>query len=101
MQSNKSNFRDSFSTSLCTAIFLLTALFLLPTIKAQTAGEGTISGTVTDSTGAAVPDATVTATMSLPIGPRSASPHRQAPTPSLRCHPERIRSELKQRDSRR
>ena len=32
------------------------------TIQAQTAGEGTISGTVTDSTGAVVSGATVTAT---------------------------------------
>ncbi len=31
-------------------------------VRAQTAGEGTISGTVTDSTGAAVPNAVVTAT---------------------------------------
>jgi hypothetical protein len=32
-----------------------------PTMHAQTAGEGTISGTVTDSTGAAIPNAQVTA----------------------------------------
>ena len=32
-----------------------------PTLQAQTAGEGTISGTVTDSTGASIPNAQVTA----------------------------------------
>ncbi|HZY74152.1 MAG TPA: carboxypeptidase-like regulatory domain-containing protein [Edaphobacter sp.] len=31
-------------------------------MRAQTAGEGTIQGTVTDGTGAAVPNATITAT---------------------------------------
>src|SRR5271170_1073160 len=34
---------------------------LLPVATAQTAGEGAITGTVTDTTGAVIPDATVTA----------------------------------------
>jgi hypothetical protein len=40
----------------------LAFLFLLVPAGAQTAGEGSIEGTVTDSTGAAVPGATVTIT---------------------------------------
>src|SRR5580658_4395428 len=35
---------------------------MLPVAKAQTGGEGGIQGTVTDSSGAVVPDAVVTAT---------------------------------------
>src|SRR5215469_14781631 len=44
--------------------FSIQALLFTPQegLMAQTAGEGTISGTVTDSTGAVVPNATVTAT---------------------------------------
>ena len=41
---------------------LLLCLALVPTAWAQTGGEGGIQGTVTDTTGAAVPNATVTAT---------------------------------------
>jgi hypothetical protein len=41
----------------------LGALLLIPvTLKAQTGGEGAIAGTVTDSTGAAIPNASITAT---------------------------------------
>jgi Carboxypeptidase regulatory-like domain/TonB dependent receptor len=42
--------------------FTLVSILLAPvTLKAQTAGEGAITGTITDSTGAAIPNATVTA----------------------------------------
>jgi Carboxypeptidase regulatory-like domain len=64
MQLNESNLSGIFPASWCKAALLLAimSLFALPfTLKAQTAGQGTISGTVTDSTGAAVPDAIVTA----------------------------------------
>jgi len=38
------------------------ALILTPVLRAQTAGDGTLQGTVTDSSGAVIPDAAVTAT---------------------------------------
>jgi Carboxypeptidase regulatory-like domain/TonB dependent receptor len=46
--------------------FFLALLFLLtsPVLKAQTSGTGSIEGTVTDSTGAVLPGATITATNS-------------------------------------
>jgi len=45
------------------SLFALFTIFVLPmTLKAQTAGEGTITGTVRDSAGAVVVGATVTAT---------------------------------------
>ena len=45
------------------SLLVLSVLVAAPArVTAQTAGEGTITGTVTDSTGAAIPDATVTAT---------------------------------------
>jgi hypothetical protein len=59
------SFDRNLSTGIATvfALFTLFALMLAPvTLKAQTAGEGTITGTVTDSTGAAIPNATVTGT---------------------------------------
>src|SRR5580704_4798329 len=65
MQSNEGKLRGIFSASLRKAALLLAiaSLLALPvTLKAQTAGEGTIAGTVTDTTGAVVPNATVTAT---------------------------------------
>jgi len=43
-------------------ILLLTIILMPAALRAQTAGEGAISGQVTDSTGAAIPDAAVTAT---------------------------------------
>ena len=44
------------------SLFALLALFAVPNaLKAQTAGEGTITGTVTDSSGAVIAGATVTA----------------------------------------
>jgi len=51
--------------SVLNAFFLFTLLALLAVpsaLKAQTAGEGAITGTVSDSTGAVIPGATVTAT---------------------------------------
>jgi Carboxypeptidase regulatory-like domain len=65
MQSNENNLRGSFSASRCAAIFLVAvaSLLTLPfALHAQTAGQGTITGTVTDNTGAVVPNATVIAT---------------------------------------
>jgi Carboxypeptidase regulatory-like domain/TonB dependent receptor-like, beta-barrel len=58
-------FRGNLQNILGKALFLLAVALPIVTpvaLKAQTAGEGTISGTVTDSTGAVVPNATVTAT---------------------------------------
>jgi len=58
-------FRRSFSASIGRGCCLLTVLGILATplaLMAQTAGEGTITGTVRDSTGAVVAGATVTAT---------------------------------------
>lgn len=64
MNLQKKLFVGSLSSRLCSLITLLVALALLvpATLVAQTAGEGTIAGTVTDSTGAAIPNATVIAT---------------------------------------
>src|ERR1022692_2801322 len=48
----------------CAVAFLAIFLFssLTPSLMAQTAGTGALRGTVTDSTGAVVPSATVTVT---------------------------------------
>lgn len=57
--------KSLFSLSLRSLVlFSLIQAFLLmpPAALAQTAGEGTISGTVADNTGAVIPNATVTAT---------------------------------------
>ena len=65
MDSRHSIFRRTFASTACKAIFLFAAALpiAIPTsLRAQTAGAGTISGTVTDSTGAAIPNATVIAT---------------------------------------
>ena len=45
-------------------VVLVLCLFVTvgPALKAQTAGTGALAGTVTDSTGAVVPNVTVTAT---------------------------------------
>ncbi|MGA1982692.1 MAG: TonB-dependent receptor [Acidobacteriaceae bacterium] len=43
-------------------LVLVTISGASPTLQAQTAGEGSIAGTVTDTSGAAIPNATVTAT---------------------------------------
>ena len=56
--------RHNFVNAVYTAFFLFAATPYLTSpssLHAQTAGEGTISGTVTDSTGAAIPNATVIA----------------------------------------
>ena len=65
MNSRKNSFRDNLAETLSKTMFLLVAALAITTpvaLRAQTAGEGTLSGTVTDSTGAVVPNATVTAT---------------------------------------
>jgi hypothetical protein len=56
-----SMFRGNLRKTLGKALFLL-AVAAPIALKAQTAGEGTISGTVSDSTGAVVPNASVIAT---------------------------------------
>jgi len=48
--------------SLVTSLFLTICLLAAPALLAQTGGEGAIQGTVTDATGAVVPNATVIAT---------------------------------------
>ncbi len=65
MDSTHSISRRSFANTAYKTIFLLAAVLpiAVPTsLRAQTAGAGTITGTVTDSTGAAIPNATVVAT---------------------------------------
>jgi hypothetical protein len=61
MNPSLSMFRGNLAETLCKTLFLL-AVALPVVLKAQTAGEGTIAGTVTDSSGAVVPNATVIAT---------------------------------------
>ncbi len=59
-----SKFRASFANRMCKTSLLLAVAILLAipgALKAQTAGQGTITGTVTDSTGAVVPGARVIA----------------------------------------
>jgi Carboxypeptidase regulatory-like domain len=46
----------------CCVVAMLFALLCVPTANAQTAGTGALTGTVTDSAGAAIPAATVTVT---------------------------------------
>lgn len=62
MNIRKSIFRSHPAARLCHLLVLAVAAWSI-TIPAgaQTAGEGTLTGTVTDSTGAAIPNATVTA----------------------------------------
>src|SRR6266702_1743815 len=55
----------NFPNVTCIALMMLTlaALLAMPvTLKSQSGGQGAITGTVSDSTGAAIPNATVTAT---------------------------------------
>jgi hypothetical protein len=57
--------RGNLRKTMATALFLLAAALPIVApvaVNAQTAGEGTIAGMVTDNTGAVVPNATVTAT---------------------------------------
>jgi hypothetical protein len=46
----------------CLLVIALLLSTLAPSLHAQTAGTGALTGTVADSTGAVVPNATVTAT---------------------------------------
>jgi hypothetical protein len=65
MNSPKNIFSDNLARTLGKTILLLVAALTITTpvaLEAQTAGEGTISGIVTDSTGAVVPNARVVAT---------------------------------------
>src|ERR1700680_428069 len=61
MKSRTNIVRGGLANVFCKA-FLLLAIAIPFAMKAQTAGEGTITGTVTDGTGAAIPNATVIAT---------------------------------------
>lgn len=62
MSNRKSIFRSISVSRLCHVLVLTAAVWLAATpAHAQTAGEGTLTGTVTDNTGAAIPNATVTA----------------------------------------
>ena len=51
-------YRGGFGVLLVTCLII----FFTPCLRAQTAGTGALTGTVTDSTGAVVPNATVTVT---------------------------------------
>jgi hypothetical protein len=65
MNPRKNMLRSKFANTVSRTLFLLAVTLLIATpvaLNAQTAGEGTISGTVTDSSGALVPNATVIAT---------------------------------------
>ena len=61
-QHARSILRSGFDRIAVIAILTLLALSHPALLRAQTAGEGTITGTVTDSTGAVIANATVTAT---------------------------------------
>src|SRR5580698_7397511 len=54
--------RCRLSCNVLALLFLLSALVYAPFAQGQIGGQGAISGTVTDTTGAAIPGATVTAT---------------------------------------
>ncbi len=65
MNSRNSIFRGTLAATLSKTLFLTAFALLIASpvaLKAQTGGQGTITGTVTDSTGAVVPDAKITAT---------------------------------------
>ncbi len=65
MDLGKNIFSSTLANMTCRALCLLALALTIATpatLKAQTAGEGTVSGTVTDGTGAVVPNAKVTAT---------------------------------------
>jgi Carboxypeptidase regulatory-like domain len=65
MNSRESILRSNFANQVCKAlvVFAIALPVAVPVVlKAQTAGQGTISGSVTDSTGAVVPGARVIAT---------------------------------------
>jgi len=65
MTSKTNGFCREFASAIGCALTLFTLISLFATsliVHAQTAGEGTLTGTVTDSTGAAIANATVTAT---------------------------------------
>lgn len=59
---NGCNFSIRAIRSVATGLVLVALCLISLNMRAQTAGEGTIAGTVKDSTGAVVPGATVTAT---------------------------------------
>jgi Carboxypeptidase regulatory-like domain len=52
----------SYWNRLFLVVTCVSAICMSPTLKAQTGGEGAIQGTVTDSSGAVLKNATVTAT---------------------------------------
>jgi carboxypeptidase family protein len=64
MQSRKATFCNKLADAVCKILLsaVVLSIVLPATLKAQTAGEGTLSGTVTDGSGAVIPGATVIAT---------------------------------------
>jgi hypothetical protein len=64
MISRVSSFRSAIAARAYTLLPLLALILAIavPVLRAQTGGEGSITGTVTDSTGAAIPGVTITAT---------------------------------------
>jgi Carboxypeptidase regulatory-like domain len=65
MNFTKNIFPSNLADAICKAVFLAAIALPITTpidLMAQTAGEGTISGTVTDATGAIVPNARIIAT---------------------------------------
>ena len=62
LQLNSRLSRSVYARFLVTSLVVILAISLPCALQAQTAGEGTVTGTVTDSNGAVVPNATVTAT---------------------------------------
>jgi Carboxypeptidase regulatory-like domain/TonB dependent receptor len=63
VRASKTSWLASGTAALITMLVIVSSALLLPgNAKAQTAGEGTIAGSITDSTGAVIPNAVVTAT---------------------------------------
>lgn len=62
MSKLKLRFSIAACSLLCLCVIVVSSLVVAPSLMAQTASTGALRGTVTDASGAAVPNATVTAT---------------------------------------